>query len=478
MAANILTALLAVVVLRTATGHLGPHRYGQLVTVITFVTISSVITDLGLNGVTIRNLAKAPDMAPEIIGDNLTARVALCLLAIPIMGASAYLIYPSERAAVAVGVAIMSLDVLFSAVSTTCLIFYSARTRLEVNALILVLDKLLYTAGVLVAASLGASLFGYISATLLADGSTALLSLLLVRRQVRLRLRINPRAWRRNMAGSVSLGIMQVVGTIFLWVDSFLISLYLGPKEVAFYGIAFALLVTVNSMSGSFMGSLLPALSRSSPAELPALLRSAFYVMVTLGLPIAVGGILLRVQVIEAIAGPRYLPSAFPLAVLLASIVFTFLNNVYGYACIATNRVKLLMYVQIPAVALNVVLNVLGIPRYGIDAAAFATLIAEIVSLVATALAFRADVHVSMPLRRLWRPSLAATAMIGVSLAGRSLWHTGSALANVVAGVALLGAVYVLVLGVLKGVPEDIANLGADLWHRPFRMVRQLARER
>jgi O-antigen/teichoic acid export membrane protein len=478
MAANILTALLAVVVLRTATGHLGPHRYGQLVTVITFVTISSVVTDLGLNGVTIRNLAKAPDMAPEIIGDNLTARVALCLLAIPIMGATAYLIYPTERGSVALGVVIMSVDVLFSAVSTTSLIFYSARTRLEVNALILVLDKVLYTVGVIVVASVGASLFGYIAATLLADGTTAVLSLLLVRRQVRLRLRIAPRAWRRNLAGSVSLGIMQVVGTIFLWVDSFLISLYLGPKEVAFYGIAFALLVTINSLSGNFMGSLLPALSRSSADELPDLLRRAFYVMVTLALPIAVGGILLRVQIIEAIAGTRYLPSAFPLAVLLASIVFTFLNNVYGYACIATNRVRLLMYVQIPAVALNVVLNLLGIPRYGIDAAAFATLIAEVVSFVATALAFRADVQVSMPIRRLWRPVLASAAMIGVSLAGRSLWHTESALVNVVASVAVLGAAYVLVLGALKGVPEDIANLGTDLWHMPFRMVRQSGRER
>ncbi len=476
MAANILTALLAVIVLRVATSHLGPHRYGQLVTVITFVTICAIITDLGLNGVTIRNLAKSPDMAPDIIGDNLAARVALCLIAIPVMGASAYFIYPSERPSVALGVAIMSVDVLFSAVTTTCLIYYSARIRLEVNALILVLNKVLYTAGIILAAYLGASVFGYIAATLFADGTIAALSLLIVRRQVRLRLRLNPRAWRRNLAGSVPLGIMQVVGTIFLWVDSFLISLYLGPQEVAFYGIAFALLVTVNSLSGSFMGSMLPALSRSSRDDLPAMLQTAFYVMVTLGLPIAVGGILLRHQVIEAIAGSRYLPSAFPLAVLLASIVFTFLNNVYGYACIATNRVKILMCVQIPAVALNVVLNILGIPRYGIDAAAFATLIAEVVSLFATALAFRAEMHIAMPLRRLWRPLLAACSMVGTSLAGPRLWHTGSALANVLAGVAVLGAVYVVVLGALGGVPEDIATAGTYCWRWPVRMARQLAR--
>src|ERR1700733_4757824 len=70
----VVNALLAIIVLRIVTEHLGPYRYGQLRTVITFVTICSIITDLGLNGVTIRNLAKSPDKAQEIISDNLAAR--------------------------------------------------------------------------------------------------------------------------------------------------------------------------------------------------------------------------------------------------------------------------------------------------------------------------------------------------------------------------------------------------------------------
>ena len=165
------------------------------------------------------------------------------------MGGIAYFVYPRERGTVVLGICMMSIDVLFGAVWATSLIWYSARVRVEVNALVSLFNRIIYTAGIIGAAILGTALFGYIGATLLADGVTGALSVLIVRRQVRLQLRLRPRAWRRNMAGSLSLGIMQIFGTIFLWIDSFLISLYLSPKDVAFYGVAFAIVVMVDSFS-------------------------------------------------------------------------------------------------------------------------------------------------------------------------------------------------------------------------------------
>ena len=219
---TIINAVLAVVVLRISTKHLGPHHYGQLVTVITFVTICATVTDLGLNGLTVRNLAKFPERAGEIIGDNLAARGLLCFLAAPVMVGLGYVIYPNERGTVALGIALLSIDVLFGAVSSTYLIWYSSRIRNDVLAIISLLNKLIYTGGVAVAAALDASLFGYLGATLLADAVTVGLSWRLVRRQVHVRLRLTPRAWQRNMAGSMTLGIMQIAGTIFLWIDKFL----------------------------------------------------------------------------------------------------------------------------------------------------------------------------------------------------------------------------------------------------------------
>lgn len=471
---NAITAVLAIVVLRIATRHLGPHTYGQLVTVLTFVTLCTVVTDLGLNGITIRNLARFPERAEEIIGDNLSARGLLCLLAIPLMGGAAFLIYPRERTTVALGITVMSIDVLFGAIAATCMIWYATRIRNEVGALVALLNRLIYTAAVIAAAISGASLFGYIGATLLADGTTATLSLVLVGRHIRLRPRFRPRTWRANMAGSVSLGLMQIVGTIFLWIDSFLISLYLGPQDVAFYGIAFAIIVLVNSFSSNFMGSLVPTLSRSSQEDVPIVLQRAFYAMLVIGLPVAVGGVLLRHQIIELVAGSRYLDSAVPLAILLSSIVFTFLNNVYGYACVALNRVRVLILVQVPAVALNVALNLLLIPRYGIDAAAAATLVAEVVSFIATTLIFRAKMGIRISLRPAWKPAISAVVMIAVGLAASSVWSSRSAVTNILLGAAVLGMVYAVSLTIVKGIPADIAILGAQVPRRTVALVNRL----
>jgi O-antigen/teichoic acid export membrane protein len=368
----------------------------------------------------------------------------------------------------------MAIDVLFGAVSATCMIWYAARIRNEVAALIALLNRLIYTAAVIAAAVSGASLFGYIGATLLADGATASLSLLLVRRRVRVRPRFRPRTWRANMAGSFSLGLMQIVGTVFLWIDSFLISLYLGPKDVAFYGIAFTIIVLVNSFSSNFMGSLLPTLSRSSPEDIPIVLERAFYAMLVIGLPIAAAGVLLRHEIIELVAGSRYLDSTAPLAILLSSIVFTFLNNVYGYACVAFSRVRVLVWVQVPAVALNVVLNLMLIPRYGIDAAAAATLVTEVLSFITTTMIFRARMRIRMSLRPAWKPALSTVVMVAAALAASSLWDTESAVANIILSASLLGVVYALSLIIVKGVPTDIAILGHQVSRRAVVMVNQL----
>lgn len=278
------------------------------------------------------------------------------------------------------------------------------------------------------------------------------------------------------MAGSVSLGIMQIAGTIFLWVDSFLISVYLGPKSVAFYGIAFSVIITLNALGDYFMRSLLPTLSRKAPEQLGRLLQKASYVMLAIGLPTALGGIVLRVSLIKVLSGSSYLQAATPLAFLMGSIVFTYVNNVFGYACIALNRVSILMWTQLPAILFNVVINMVGIPRYGIDAAAVAVLATEVLAVAATWTIFARRLRITIPLWSAWKPALAAGAMVGVAWLSRGLWHSDPALVQVLVGTAVLGSAYVLVLMVLRGVPEDLAAVGTDAGRRLARTLRRATR--
>src|ERR1700722_11163351 len=60
---------------RLITVHSGPTNYGLFVTALTFVTSVMLLTDLGITSIMGRDIAKTPDGASEILGQNLGLRL-------------------------------------------------------------------------------------------------------------------------------------------------------------------------------------------------------------------------------------------------------------------------------------------------------------------------------------------------------------------------------------------------------------------
>ena len=249
---------------------------------------------------------------------------------------------------------------------------------------------------------------------------------------------------------------------------------------MAFYGIAFAVIVMLNSFAGSFMGAMLPALSRAPATQLPAMLQKASYVMLVLAVPIATGGICSGSSLSIYLLARNTCQQLRPWRCYSAASCLRIFNSVFGYACVAIGRVDILMWVQLPAIVFNIALNILGIPRYGIEAAAFATLVAEVVSFAATSVVFRKRLRMRLSLGGAWKPLVAASLMVGVSLLGSSLWQSRPAPLSLISGVGILGVIYALGLIALKGVPEDAVLIAVALGRRSLSVgvVRRLVPRR
>jgi O-antigen/teichoic acid export membrane protein len=110
-------------------------------------------------------------------------------------------------------------------------------------------------------------------------------------------------------------------------------------------------------------------------------------------------------------------------------------------------RLRQDMWIVVTATLLNVVLNIVLIPRHGIAGAAVATLVAEALNLL---LGYAMAVRLGMPFRvRPYTRSMAAAAVMAVVLVlvGASL--------HVFVRIALGGVTYVAALALFRGVPED-----------------------
>jgi O-antigen/teichoic acid export membrane protein len=265
----------------------------------------------------------------------------------------------------------------------------------------------------------------------------------------------------RSMARPVlTLGAAQCLGLMNYNVDSILIGLMLGPGPVGWYAAAYKPITAALTVVVTYYQGLFPALSRSYHEDREkfraTLLRSLRFTAM-FAIPLGVGGSLLAQPVIHVLFGPSYAASVQPLQLLSWSAVLVTLRGNFRYPLNAAGKQQLDLTCAGAAAALNVILNLLLIPRYGIVGAASATLGSEIGWFLLARYLFARHVLDLRLFTVFWRPVLAGCGMAAVlMLAGEVAWVPR-------AGFSL--AVYGLIL-ILSGEPEL-----RGLWFSPSRVA-------
>ncbi|MEO1478302.1 MAG: flippase, partial [Bacteroidota bacterium] len=112
------------------------------------------------------------------------------------------------------------------------------------------------------------------------------------------------------------------------------------------------------------------ALMRERAAEFAA-------AMIAVGLPISVAGCLLAPDLIVMLGGESYRPGGTAARLLMANVAVVYLSMLFVQPLIAWNRQRRYMTLIAVGAVVNVLLNVLLIPRFEIEGAAVATLLSE-----------------------------------------------------------------------------------------------------
>ena len=191
----------------------------------------------------------------------------------------------------------------------------------------------------------------------------------------------------------------------------------------------------------------------------------AVKLLVMVALPVAVITTFIASPLIRVLGGAEYLPAGgIALQIMIWSIPIGWINSVTNYVIVALDRQRTLMAAFAAGVIFNVITNLLLLPAYSYRAAAVITILSEGVLFVAFYLIIRQELGAIRWPRALWRPALAALALLGVTLA---LWQVAP-----LAGVILSPLVYGTGLLALRPfAPEEWARIAPLL---PGRMRRWL----
>ena len=142
------------------------------------------------------------------------------------------------------------------------------------------------------------------------------------------------------------------------------------------------------------------------------------------------------------------------------------MNTAYGYAAVARNRHHRIIVVSVVGLVLNVVLNIIAIPRWGITGSAYATLISEFVALILIRFVYSKDVDAKTSLlASAARPFLVGAVVLVV---GRLLIVPARDAASELSllWTPVIALLYVALLALVRGLPVDLVTLVKSTYER------------
>ncbi len=357
--------------------HLGDRDYGRFATMAVYASLAGIIADLGLQTVFVRDVSRNGSEFDRYLGNLLSARLLLALLALLLLAGALRLLSP-ELFPFTLGAFALLLTTSYSSLLRAA--FYT-RGRLGYEVVAILGEAILLLTLTLFAitrhAAWDAFLWVYAASYLF----TCLFAFGIIRWRWRdrPRIRFEPRFLRGLLRAGVPLALGFVTTSIYAQLDVLLLQLFKGFQMVGWYAGANKYVDAIAWVPQSAMGAVFPALSVLSMAgrdKLSLAFEKSYKVLAVLGLPLAVGLVLVADSLVEVTRGfPESVPA---LRILGLSVAFLFVNNAFIYMLTAANRQDDFTRLALFSLGLNVLLNLVLIPPFGYLGASSASTLTEV----------------------------------------------------------------------------------------------------
>jgi O-antigen/teichoic acid export membrane protein len=345
--ARAVTLGLSVLTTVLLTRHLGVSGYGVYVTVTVYLSFFALFFDAGVTTLVVRTLStdeRRIDLFREAIGLRIVLAVPIALLALVI----ALLVYggaddETTRYAIAIGLPLVLSISVASAVGA----LLQARLQMDRAAVAEVAGQLTGVGLIVLFVLTDRSIYWIVAAAV--AGSLV------------------------NM--TVLLGLALMVSAIYFRADAVLLSILKGSEAVGIYGVAYRLLEAVVAFPGFFYVSIFPLLSqgagRNDLANVREVTQRAFDLLVLAAVPLVVGTILAAPEIVSALAGDDFEAAVTPLRIVIVGAGLMFVSGLLSYVLVAVGQQRMLLWVGLATLVLNVGLNLALIPSYSYNAAAW-----------------------------------------------------------------------------------------------------------
>ncbi|MBI2462938.1 MAG: flippase [Candidatus Spechtbacteria bacterium] len=402
----------ALLIVGITTRALGLDGFGEYSTVIAYLSTVGIFVDLGLYTLMTREISSVEDKNEEkkIVSYFFTLRLALAVIFFVLAVAGSFL-FPYTTA-VKIGIIITSSGYIFLSLSQVLMGVFQKYLHIEKASIAELVGRVVQLIFVSLFFILGGELFAYLWAVVFGTFATLVANIFFARKFVAFGLAISIPYWRKTLVTTLPIAISLLFILLYFKIDAIILSLIKSPRDVGIYSVAYKTLETLIFFPAMFVGITMPILSRAAvnKDEFSRTFQRVFNALVISALPIVVGGILTASSIVNIIGGYQFLLSTLPLQVLFLAVGIIFFGTLAGSSVVALNIQKRAMWIYFLGMVFNVIANLILIPSYSYMAAAWTTVITE---LIVTAMLFWliwSNIRVFPKFRVLWRSAPAAIA--------------------------------------------------------------------
>jgi O-antigen/teichoic acid export membrane protein len=367
---------------------LGDAQFGRYSSVIAYVAVTMMLTDLGTSTYSAREMARRDDEARSMVPDISALRVLLSLLVGAGLALAAWLVHKPPD--IVVGVCLASAGVLVYAVQGPLETMLIARERLDSVARLRLINQVVYV--VLGAALLltGSGYLGLLVASLAGVLAMLLACTYIVAGVWRIRFdRPQPRHWRSLLRSSWPFAVSAAAGELARRFDTVFMSFALTDAAVGWYNVPFNLILMTLLVPQALGTALFPSLVKeydSGRGSIRDTVRRAVRYVLLLSLPMSLGGMLLAEPIIHCLYGSAFAPAVPVMRVIVWALPGLFLAEILGRTANTMHLERRVAPLSVVAALLNVAFVVTLVPSYGTPGAALAMVATAVAGVVLSSL--------------------------------------------------------------------------------------------
>lgn len=261
-----------------------------------------------------------------------------------------------------------------------------------------------------------------------------------------------------NLKKYYTYGFLMVSAGLMAWIvdssDRFIIARYLGTEELGVYQVAYSLGAQIHQLAAPLFATLMPfvtgAINAGNREKAQYHLEQSYKILLLVFVPALVLLSLNSNDLLSVLTTPEFVRGAVIMPFVATGLALWQIAGVYTYNLHAHKRGHVLIISVGSAAIVNVGLNFLFVPKYGIIGAAVSTLIAYLTAFVLNWYFSRQSLKIGISKGFLLKLAIASFGMILFTLALQTMMANFAHAIRLVITISISGSVYLALVYFLR----------------------------